>query len=80
MSENRSDSQNRTHPKLVFTRLWASLVTGNMGLSAMCSFHNWFPDMQMFLWMEKTQQFNKRKDGRKRKFKGKAQKKTGNKN
>ena len=37
---------------LVLKMLWASLMTGNMDFFYMCSFHNWFPDMQTVLLME----------------------------
>ena len=33
MSERKPDCQKRKHPELVLKRLWASQVTGIMGLS-----------------------------------------------
>ena len=65
----------RTHPEQVLKKVVGITGTWQNGFICTCSFHNWFPDMQIFLWIQKIQQLNKRKEDRRRNFKDNAQKK-----
>ena len=62
-----------TSEKLTLRALYVNwsvvkIYVGIAGKMVICtySFHNWFCDMQIFIWMEKMQQVKKGKDDRKK--------------
>ena len=58
----------RMKPELALNKVIGISSNWQHGTICTCSFHNWFPDMQMFILVEMTQQVNKRKGDRRGKL------------